>query len=216
MKGDNIFKKGNKILILSPHTDDGELGCGGTIARLVESECEVYYVAFSICEDSVSAPYPKNILEIEVIKATAVLGVKPDHLIIHKYPVRKLNEYRQEILEQLVVLRNELKPTAIFMPNSQDLHQDHKTIYEEGLRAFKHFTCFGFDLPWNTISFSSGSFVLLEEHHIQRKWESIACYESQNWRTYCDRDFVFGLARVRGAQIAEKYAEAFESIRNIY
>ncbi|MBT4611169.1 MAG: hypothetical protein HOC05_14085, partial [Gemmatimonadetes bacterium] len=33
---------GERILVLAPHTDDGELGCGGTISRLIEKGCEVY------------------------------------------------------------------------------------------------------------------------------------------------------------------------------
>ena len=41
-----------KALVLAPHTDDGELGCGGTMARLVEGGCDVRYVAFSIATRS--------------------------------------------------------------------------------------------------------------------------------------------------------------------
>ena len=55
-----------KILILAPHTDDGELGCGGSIARFIEEGKDVYYVAFSTAEESVEHGLPKNILEIEV------------------------------------------------------------------------------------------------------------------------------------------------------
>ena len=39
-----------RILILAPHTDDGELGCGATISKLIETSNDVYYVAFSACE----------------------------------------------------------------------------------------------------------------------------------------------------------------------
>ena len=53
---------GNKILLLSPHTDDGELGCGGTVAKLIEQGKEVFYVAFSACEQSVLPQFPKDIL----------------------------------------------------------------------------------------------------------------------------------------------------------
>ena len=50
------------VLILAPHTDDGELGCGGTIAKLIEEGSEVYYAAFSVCETSVPEGYTINIL----------------------------------------------------------------------------------------------------------------------------------------------------------
>ena len=60
----------NKILILSPHTDDGEFSCGGSIARFIEEGHDVYYVAFTTCEESVPNGL-KNILKNEVKLATA-------------------------------------------------------------------------------------------------------------------------------------------------
>ncbi len=205
----------NNILILAPHTDDGELGCGGTISRLLEEGNNVYYLAFSICEESVPEGFPKNALETEVKKATKHLGIKESNLILKNYPVRKFQSFRQEILEDLVNIRSEIYPKTIFMPSSRSLHQDHQTIYEEGMRAFKHFSCFGYDLPWDTINFSTTSFYKLDEKHIDKKCEALTFYETQNFRTYCDADFIRGLARVRGAQIAVKYAEAFELLRSI-
>ena len=46
------MKTYKKVLILAPHTDDGEIGCGGTIARFIEEGAEVYYVAFSSARKS--------------------------------------------------------------------------------------------------------------------------------------------------------------------
>lgn len=65
-----------KVLVLAPHTDDGELGCGGTIHRLIQLGKEVHYVAFSTCEESVPEGFPKDILTKEVKAATASLGIK--------------------------------------------------------------------------------------------------------------------------------------------
>ena len=73
------------ILILAPHTDDGELGCGATISKYIDEGKKVYYVAFSICEESVPEGYPENILETEVKKATKVLGIKQENLFIYKF-----------------------------------------------------------------------------------------------------------------------------------
>ena len=55
-----------KILIISPHTDDGELGCGGSIAKFIEEGNDVQYVALSCCEKSVPPEYPSDILSREV------------------------------------------------------------------------------------------------------------------------------------------------------
>ena len=55
-----------KILVISPHTDDGELGCGGSIAKFIEEGDEVDYVALSCCEKSIPPEYPPDILSREV------------------------------------------------------------------------------------------------------------------------------------------------------
>ncbi len=91
--------KYNNVLILAPHTDDGELGCGGFISKLIENGVQVYYVAFSTAEESVPLGFPKDILKTEVKAATTKLGIKPENLIIFNYQVRKLNYVIQEILE---------------------------------------------------------------------------------------------------------------------
>ena len=68
--------KNKRILILAPHTDDGELGCAGTVARLIEEGNRIYQIAFSICEDSVPEGFPKEILGVELRNATKILGIK--------------------------------------------------------------------------------------------------------------------------------------------
>ena len=139
----------SKILIIAPHTDDGELGCGGTIARFIEEGKEVYYAAFSVAEKSVPEGFPKNELEIEVKRAMKILGVPENNLFIYRYEVRTFSYYRQDILEELVKLKKKLEPTLIFIPSLNDLHQDHKTIAEEGCRAFKTATLLGYEEPCN-------------------------------------------------------------------
>ncbi|RLF88954.1 PIG-L family deacetylase, partial [Thermococci archaeon] len=159
----------SRVLILAPHTDDGELGCGGTIARFIEEGKEVYYAAFSVAEKSVPEGFPKNILEIEVRKAMKILGVSESNLLIYKYEVRTFSYHRQEILEDIISLRKELQPDLVFIPSPNDLHQDHKVIAEEGIRAFKKSTILGYEMPWNNISFNTISFIPLEERHIKKK-----------------------------------------------
>ena len=57
----------NKILILSPHTDDAELGCGGAIARFVEEKKDILWYAFSTAEDSLPQGCHKDTLRNEFI-----------------------------------------------------------------------------------------------------------------------------------------------------
>jgi len=203
----------NKILILAPHTDDGELGCGATISKFIKQKKEVFYVAFSIAEESVPDGFPKNILEDEVKQATKVLNIKSSNLIIKKYKVRNFPKYRQEILEDMVVLNKTIHPDLVVMPSSFDIHQDHKTIYEEGLRAFKNTSILGYEFMWNNFSFGSTLLSVVSKDDIDLKISALNQYKSQSKKLYAKEKLIKGLANFRGLQISTEYAEAFEVIR---
>ena len=112
-----ILNSYNNILVLAPHTDDGELGLGGTISKLIELGKKVTYVAFSTAQQSVPEGFPKDILKTEVKKATAQLGISPENLIIYNYEVRKLGYVRQEILEELIRLKKSNSFDLVFIPS---------------------------------------------------------------------------------------------------
>lgn len=102
------FNKTKNVLVLAPHTDDGELGAGGTISKLNEMRIKVTYVAFSTAKQSVPKRYKTNILKDEVKDATIALGIKPSNLILFDYEVRKLGYHRQSILEDLISLKRKI------------------------------------------------------------------------------------------------------------
>jgi LmbE family N-acetylglucosaminyl deacetylase len=202
-----------RILVLAPHTDDGELGCGGLIARALRQGSIVWYAAFSTADDSVPAGFPTNQLETEVRAATKTLGILPENLIVYKHAVRKLGYVRQEILEDMIALRSRIHPDLVLLPSRKDIHQDHLTITQEGIRAFKNCAMLGYELIWNNLSFSTDCFLELAESDLQKKLEALTAYTSQKGKPYMDPDFLTSLARVRGTQIQCQYAEAFEIIR---
>ncbi len=201
-----------RALVLGAHTDD-EFGCTGTILRLLESGVEVYYAVFSSCEESVPEGFPKDVLLHEVRKAAQLIGLANDHLIVYDFRVRHFPTFRQEILEELVKLRNRLKPDLVLLPAYSDMHQDHHVISIEGLRAFKFASILGYELPMNTIAFQHTCFIELMSDHVKRKIEALRCYESQRFRSYSRDEFIESLAKVRGVQAGVEYAEAFEVLR---
>jgi len=205
-----MFKK---VFILAPHTDDGELGCGGITSKLIEIGADIYYFAFSTADTSVPEGFSKDILKTEVKNATEKLGIKKENVIIYNYQVRKLNYARQEILEDLIRHRSDLKPDLVLMPSLNDIHQDHSTIAQEGLRAFKNTTILGYELIWNNLTFNTTSFVKLDKKYIQAKSDALKEYKSQGNRDYMSEEFIFALAKTRGVQIGSEYAESFEVIR---
>ena len=202
-----------KILVLAPHTDDGEFGCGGSIAKFIEKGADVYYAAFSLCEESVPKGWPRDALEKELKTATQICGIPQDNLLIYRYPVRRFAEHRQDILEDLVALQRKLHPTVVFMPSFNDLHQDHHIIAQEGMRAFKKTTILAYEMPWNNITFSTQLFIKLEERHIDIKVAALKEYESQSGKSYASLTFIRSLSHTRGVSIDTSYAEAFEVVR---
>jgi len=208
-----MLKKLNSILVLAPHTDDGEFGCGASIAKFVGDGIRVFYAAFSLAEESVPAGYPKDILQTEVANATRELGIDPNDLLLFKYQVRHFSQHRQDILEHLVELNRKLSPDLVFMPALHDLHQDHTTIAHEGLRAFKNTSILAYEMPWNNLNFATQAFITISQENLNRKIAALNCYNSQKGRKYASEDFIRSLAITRGVQIGKDYAEIFEVIR---
>ncbi len=205
----------DRALVLCPHTDD-EFGCAGTIARLLEAGAAVRYIALSRCEESVPLGLPPDTLEEECRRCTRALGIPPENTEVLRFPVRHFPRVRQEILEHLVKVGREFKPDIVLLPASDDMHQDHHTVYEEGFRAFKQSTVLGYELPQNLISFHNSTFVALNERHLETKIQALQEYESQEFRPYATAEFMRALATVRGVQVGSPFAEAFEAVRVVF
>jgi N-acetylglucosamine malate deacetylase 1 len=203
-----------RILILSPHTDDGEISAGGTIARFIDEGKEVYYAGFSYCEKSVDKCYPPDILKFECIEALNELGLDKKNIQLFNFEVRVFQDSRQEILDAMILMGKEIQPDLVICPSSFDVHQDHKVINNESTRAFKkESSIWGMEHPWNNLSFRTDIFVELNENCLQKKIDSLKKYPSQSSRDYFREEYIRACAYVRGMNVGVKYAETFECIR---
>lgn len=208
----------DRVLVLSPHPDDGELGCGGTISRWIEEGKDIHYVVFSTVKENVPDTLPSDILVKECRSSTKLLGISPEKLTILDCQVRRFPAFRQEILDNMIKLKQQIKPELVLTPSSSDTHQDHNTIYWETVRAFKkEASIWGYEHPWNNLAFTFDIFVRLEDKHIDRKIAALKCYESQTQlnRSYFDERYSRAQVAARGVQVDCRNAEVFESIRLI-
>jgi len=161
--------------------------------------------------------FPKDILKTECLNSTKVMGVSTEKVFMLNYRVRMFSSHRQEILEDLIKFRQQIKPDLVLAPSSNDMHQDHSVIYLEALRAFrKGASVWGYEHPWNNLTFTTDIFVRLGEGHIQKKIEALKEYKSQGHRSYMEGSFIRSLACIRGAQLDIPYAETFELKRMLY
>ena len=211
------LKQKNKILVLSPHTDDAELGAGGTIIKLIESRsCNIKWIVFSTAEDSVPVGFQKDSLKKEFLKVTEQLGLTNRQFKIFNFKVRYLHEKRQDVLQLLYNERKKYKPNLVIGPSQNDMHQDHQVVSNEMIRAFKNTSSIlAYELPWNHFNFNSQFFVTLSEKIIKRKISLLNNYKTQIKlkRVYFSEENIRGLASVRGSQSNSSYAEAFEVIK---
>src|SRR4026208_1996186 len=183
------------------------------MARLGEGGGDGRCGAFSIATRSLPPGFEPNTLAREVREATGELGITEDHLTVHDFDIRTFPDRRQDILELLVELWEEWRPDVVFQPSHHDVHQDHQTIAQEGLRAFKRTTIFGYEVPWNNFDFSYGAYVSLEKRHVERKVAALARYASQQHRRYADPEYIWNLARVHGGNVNRAHAECFQVYR---
>lgn len=208
----SCFEEG-RVLVLAPHTDDAELGCGGTVARLVEEGRDVHVAMFSLCDKSLPEGFFTDDLRREFTVAMGELGVCEGSLHVFDYAVREFPSLRQEILEDMVRLRGIVYPSLVLMPSLNDVHQDHATVAQEGLRAFKRSTVLCYEDPWNNFSFQNQMFVTLTDEQLEKKVAAVYADVSQRGRDYTQPEFIRSLAHVRGVQIGVPYAEVFEAPR---
>lgn len=180
------------ILVLSPHTDDAELGCGGLISRFGAD-----VISYSFCGN--------ELIEDEFRESMTLLGCE---YTCYDFPVRRFNEHRQDILDTMIREKYDI----VFCPSSFDKHQDHRVIYEEAKRAF-NCSIFGYELPWNCSEFKTDVFIPFDS--VEAKLKALACYKSQAEKPYFNPAFITGLAKVRGVQAGCEFAESFEAIRVI-
>jgi N-acetylglucosamine malate deacetylase 1 len=202
-----------RVLVLAPHTDDGEFGCGGAMARLAERGADVRQIAFSIASRSLPEGFASDTLVHESRAAADALGLGADALTVHDFEVRTFPEVRQQILELLIAAQRDFAPEMVLMPTLGDIHQDHHTIAAEGLRAFKRTTILGYEIPWNQFSFAKQAYVVLEQQHVEAKVCALACYQSQQHRNYANEEYIRNLARTHGIEIGRPFAECFEVVR---
>lgn len=206
-----------RVLLLSPHTDDVELGAGGLVCRLLEEGGHTFrLLVFSQCEDSLGPGMAPDTLEREFKACADFLGVADRQ--VFDFAVRTMPEHRQGILEALVRARKDFRPDLVVAPSLDDVHQDHGTVAQEALRAFKSSaTILGYELPWNNLTFSARVLVRLTKDQVWHKWQAMQHYASQQTlgRDYFSWEFVQSWARMRGAQCGTPYAEAFDVLRAV-
>ena len=134
--------------------------------------------------------------------------------INYDYPRDILEQHSQKIRDNLYELKMSFNPEVIFCPSLNDLHQDHRTVASCCLTIFRDTaTLMTYELVRSTVYFTPTFYVSLSDDEMKAKLDVLACYKSQERRTYFKPYIFEAVAIYRGSQINHKYAEAFEILR---
>jgi LmbE family N-acetylglucosaminyl deacetylase len=202
----NFF--GKKVLFLGAHPDDIELGCGALLHHIVK-ETDVLCVTLS---DNQKNPDLKNVKD-EHYEAMAVLGVPEEKIILGPFTTRVFPDSRQEILEYFLKLRREFHPDLIFVHSRQDVHQDHLTMTDEALRAFRGITVLDFDVVRSSYGFFPHFLVEVTEADLNKKIEALSKYETYRDRYYFNSELTRSIMVRHGALAEVAFAEGFDILR---
>jgi LmbE family N-acetylglucosaminyl deacetylase len=202
----NFF--GKRTLFLGAHPDDIELGCGALIHNIAK-KTDILCVTLS---DNQRNPNLKNVKD-EHIESMRILGVPQEKVLFGPFTTRIFQDSRQEILEYFLKLRRDFKPDLIFVHSKQDVHQDHNTMTEEALRAFRGITVLGFDVVRSSYGFFPHFLAEVTEEDADKKIEALAQYETYRNVYYFNSELTRSIMVRHGALAEVPFAEGFDILR---
>jgi LmbE family N-acetylglucosaminyl deacetylase len=195
------------VLCLGSHSDDIEIGCGGTILRLREQypHCMFHWVVFSAA----------GVRRDEAQRA-AKLFVDPSHLktpVLHAFPDGFLPFVGADVKKVFEELKREISPDLIFTHYGKDAHQDHRLISELTWNTFRDHFILEYEIPkYDGDMGRPNTFVPLDSDLSEQKVRHLLeAFQSQRGKRWFQRETFFSLLRLRGMECnaPSGYAEAF-------
>jgi LmbE family N-acetylglucosaminyl deacetylase len=196
-----------KILCLGAHCDDIEIGCGGTILRLIQEnpELEFYWVVFS----------SNGVRKKEALRAARMFlkNASRSRVVIKNFRDSFFPFEGKAIKEYFEQIGKRFKPDVVFTHYREDLHQDHRLISEFTWNAFRNHLILEYEIPKYDGDLGSPNFFAgLDETLCTAKIRNIlSCFRSQAGKQWFSEDTFRALLRIRGIESnAEgRYAEGF-------
>jgi LmbE family N-acetylglucosaminyl deacetylase len=194
------------ILCLGAHSDDIEIGCGGTILQLTSS-----YPAASASWIVFSADGEER--ENEALAgADAFLERAGKKRVVVKHFRESFFPYSGEsIKEYFEEIKSGITPDLVFTHYRNDLHQDHKLISDLTWNTFRHSLILEYEIPkWDGDLSTPNCYVRLPEDVVEGKIQRLCeTFKSQRTKPWFTPDTFRALIRLRGIEANDRFAEAF-------
>jgi LmbE family N-acetylglucosaminyl deacetylase len=196
-----------RLLAIGAHPDDIEIGCGGTILKLIEQEAlaEVHWVVLS----------GENGREAEARRSAESLleGIERAEIEVCDFPDGFFPYEGKRVKDFFEELKGRFAPDVVFTHQRADLHQDHRVCCELTWNTFRNHLIFEYEVPKYDGDMSApNTFVPLSESVGQRKIDHLMShFGSQRSKRWFQEDLFSSLLRLRGMECnsPSSYAEAF-------
>jgi LmbE family N-acetylglucosaminyl deacetylase len=195
-----------KALCLGAHSDDIEIGCGGSILRLIEDHPNVrfHWVVFSAV----------GVRKVEAQRAAeAFAGPHIERLVLKEFRDGFMPFAGAEVKNAFEELKNEISPDVIFTHQPNDAHQDHRLLSELTWNTFRNHLILEYEIPkYDGDMGRPALFVPLTEDMRRSKVRHLLdVFASQRSKHWFDESIFDGLMRLRGMECnaPSGYAEAF-------
>jgi len=224
----------DKILVLAAHPDDETLGCGGFLAKYGGKNTRVVFIAEGTsCRFNYDELNTQNVKDNITqrnnycIKALSVFGITD--VKFYNYPCGRLDDMPIIDINKVIETEiNDFKPQVILTHAEFDNNNDHRIVFRSTMMAtrpgaFKYLLkVISYEVPSSTEwtfsqVFQPNLFEVLEQKHMEKKWEALKCYESEIFPYPHPRSYegLMALSRYRGMQAGVEFSEAYQIIRSI-
>ena len=195
------------VLLLGAHSDDIEIGCGGTVLRLIEQNpgVTVHWIVFS--------GQAERAREAEASAAQFLAGAAARVVEVHQFRDGFFPSEHARIKTYFEELKGRLDPDLVFTHHRDDLHQDHRVISELAWNTYRRHALLEYEVPkWDGDLGHPNVYVPLGEAHARRKVEILMkCFGTQSGKHWFDEETFNGLMRLRALECnaPSRRAEAF-------
>lgn len=199
-----------KVLILSPHVDDAEIGCGASIVKYIENGVQVKIIVFA-------APEPESAnfaLKEEFLASMKVLGV--EDFVFANFKIRHFLQKLPEITDMIYRTIEEYQPDILYIPALNSRHEDHAAIARAGYRATGRLSInvLGYHILGDGVDFKPTFFEVVEKRHMLKQIEAIRKYATQyNHRSYFSDDSFEAALRYYSSMTEYERVEPFEVMK---
>jgi len=195
------------VLLLGAHSDDIEIGCGGTVLRLLGDNpaCAVHWIVFSAHAD--------RAVEARASAARFLGGAEKPTVELHEFRDGFFPSEHARIKALFEILKGRVDPDLVFTHYRDDLHQDHRVISELTWNTFRRHAVLEYEVPkWDGDLGTPNVYVPLDAAQAQRKVTILMeCFGTQRGKHWFDTETFEGLMRLRALECNadSRRAEAF-------